>query len=69
MVVSKSRAAESYQQHRKYVSLIRRYKENGERHVIPVINVDKLSPALSDYRSFRALNAKKERFPKVLQTD
>ena len=58
MIVSRERAAKSYQKHRKYSSLIRKYQENGERIVTPVINLDKISPTIADYHTSRVQSAK-----------
>ena len=58
MIVDRERAKRHYMNHRKYSNIIRKYQENGERHVTPVINLKKVNPAIASYQSQRAQSAR-----------
>lgn len=66
-VLKRSQANENYRRQRQYFNLIRKYQENGERIVTPIINVSKLSPAVADYHTSRSSRAQSAR--QVVRSD
>lgn len=50
MITDKTRAESFYNSQKKYRSLRRRYQENGERIITPIVNIKLLNPTLASFR-------------------
>jgi hypothetical protein len=50
MITDKTRAETFYNSQKKYRSLRRRYQENGERIITPIVNIKFLNPTLASFR-------------------